>query len=85
MSVFFCFLVIMILLILKIRFKCLNFFFVVIYYLFEYYVNESFMFFKRIFENVYIYIYVYKSIELLFLERWSIISVMVCVNKLSNF
>lgn len=59
----------MILLILKIRFKCLNFFFVVIYYLFEYYVNESFMFFKRIFENVYIYIYVYKSIELLFLER----------------
>lgn len=59
----------MILLILKIRFKCLNFFFVVIYYLFEYYVNESFMFFKRIFENVYIYIYViYKSIEFFFLK-----------------
>lgn len=71
MSVFPCFLVIMISSILKIRFKCLNFFFVVIYYLFEHYANESLMSFKRTFENVYIYIYihVYKSIESLFLER----------------
>lgn len=71
MSVFPCFLVIMISSILKIRFKCLNFFFVVIYYLFEHYANESLMPFKRTFENVYIYIYihVYKSIESLFLER----------------
>lgn len=69
MSVFPCFLVIMISSILKIRFKCLNFFFVVIYYLFEHYANESLMPFKRTFENVYIYIHVYKSIESLFLER----------------
>lgn len=69
MSVFPCFLVIMISSILKIRFKCLNFFFVVIYYLFEHYANESLMSFKRTFENVYIYNHVYKSIESLFLER----------------
>lgn len=67
MSVFPCFLVIMISSILKIRFKCLNFFFVVIYYLFEHYANESLMPFKRTFDNVYTFMNI-KALNRYFLK-----------------